>query len=428
MSYTAAVLGKTVDKPVDRREGQSPSLRDARSSKATVSIVRVHDYDCTKVYEAVKKGVELIGGLDGLIKPGSQVFVKINHLSPPSPPERGIVTHPVFTEAVLRLLKAFSANITVGDDIASHGTDGFLISGFRQMCHRADVRLVNLREGGFVEVDCNGYFLDKVYLSKIALDADVIINLPKLKTHSLTVLTGGVKNMYGTIPSGLRTRFHGEYAKKEDFGQVLTDIFCAIRPQLTIMDGIVAMEGEGPASGGLRRLGVVLASQDAVAVDAVVAKTVGLNPMDIYTTRYCDERGLGVGNLDNIRVVGEKMKSIAVPDFRAPVSATNLVIQRAPGFLPKFVTRHLCVRPQVIESQCTGCGECEKTCPAGAISVAGKTARINPSLCIECMCCHEACRFNAIVPTRSIVGIAVHSLAIIVNKLRSLSAWHSSRC
>ncbi|MDH5364958.1 MAG: DUF362 domain-containing protein, partial [Dehalococcoidia bacterium] len=342
-----------MDKLVDREERVSPSLKDARSRKATVSIVRVHDYDCTQIYEAVKKGVELIGGLERVIKPGSKVFVKINHLPPPSPPEKGIVTHPVFAEAVLRLLKTFSDNITVGDDITSHTTDGFRVSGFQQMCERVEVRLVNLREGGFVEVECNGHFLDKIYLSRIALDADVIINLPKLKTHSLTVLTGGVKNMYGTVPSGLRTKFHGEYVKSEDFSQVLTDIFSAIRPQLTIMDGIVAMEGEGPASGGLRTLGVVLASQDAVALDAVMAKMVGLKPMDIYTTRYCDERGLGVGNLDNIEVVGERLGSVVVSDFRAPASATGLVIRRAPGFLPRLVTRQLSIRPQVIENQCT---------------------------------------------------------------------------
>jgi len=411
-----------MDKLVDRQEKEFTSLRNANPGKAIVSMVRVHDYDCALIYEAVKEAVELIGGLERVIKPGSKVFVKINHLPPPSPPEKGIVTHPVFAEAVLRLLKTFSDNITVGDDITSHTTDGFRISGFQQMCERVGVRLVNLREGGFVELECNGHFLDKIYLSRIALDADVIINLPKLKTHSLTVLTGGVKNMYGTIPSGLRTKFHGEYVKSEDFSQVLTDIFSAIRPQLTIMDGIVAMEGEGPASGGLRTLGVVLASQDAVALDAVMAKMVGLKPMDIYTTRYCDERGLGVGNLDNIEVVGERLGSVAVLDFRAPASATGLVIRRAPGFLPRLVTRQLSVRPQVIESQCTGCRECEKICPAGAISVASKTARINPSLCIQCMCCHEACRFNAIVSRRSVMGVVVHLFGIVVNKLRSLSA------
>jgi len=412
-----------MDKLVDRQERGASSLRDAGLRKAVVSIVKVQDYDCGLIYEAVKKAVELIGGLQDVIKPESRVFVKINHLSPPSSPEKGIVTHPVFAEAVLRLLKTFSDNITVGDDIASQGTDGFSISGFQQMCQGIGVRLVNLRESGFVEIGCNGHFLDKIYLSRIVLDANVIVNLPKLKTHSLTVLTGGVKNMYGTIPSGLRTRFHGEYVKTEDFSQVLTDIFSATRPQLTIMDGIVVMEGEGPASGGLRRLGVVLASQDAVALDAVVAKMVGLNPMDIYTTRYCDERGLGVGKLDNIKVVGERLKSVAVSDFKAPVSASNLVMQRVPGFLPRLVTRQLSVRPRVIERQCTGCRECEKICPAGAISVASKTARINLGLCIQCMCCHEACRFNAIVPTRSTIGMVVHLFAIIVNKLRSLSAW-----
>ena len=411
-----------MDRLVDRQEKEFTSLRNANPGKAIVSIVRVHDYDCTQIYEAVKEGVELIGGLERVIKPGSKVFVKINHLPPPSPPEKGIVTHPVFAEAVLRLLKTFSDNITVGDDITSHTTDGFRVSGFQQMCERVEVRLVNLREGGFVEVECNGHFLDKIYLSRIALDADVIINLPKLKTHSLTVLTGGVKNMYGTVPSGLRTKFHGEYVKSEDFSQVLTDIFSAIRPQLTIMDGIVAMEGEGPASGGLRTLGVVLASQDAVALDAVMAKMVGLKPMDIYTTRYCDERGLGVGNLDNIEVVGERLGSVVVSDFRAPASATGLVIRRAPGFLPRLVTRQLSIRPQVIENQCTGCRKCEEICPAGAISVASKIARINPSLCIQCMCCHEACRFNAIVSRRSVMGMIVHLLGILVNKLRALSA------
>ncbi|GAI10954.1 unnamed protein product, partial [marine sediment metagenome] len=212
-------------------------------NKAKVSIVRAHDYDYAELYAAVGKGIELIGGLAKIVPPGSKVFVKINHLPPPSPAEKGIITHPVFVEVVLGLLKEVGADITVGDDITSGSGDGFQVSGFRQMCQRAGVRLTNLREAGFVETVCNGHFLDKVYVSKVSLDADVIINLPKLKTHSLCVFTGGVKNMYGNIPSGLRQKFHAEYMKSEDFSQVLTDIFSAVRPQLTIMDGIIAMEG-----------------------------------------------------------------------------------------------------------------------------------------------------------------------------------------
>jgi len=388
-------------------------------NKAKVSIVRAHDYDYAEIYAAMEKGIELLGGLAKTVPPGSKVFVKINHLSPPSPAEKGVVTHPVFVEVVLDLLKKLGADITVGDDIQSGDGDGFQISGFRQMCQKAGVRLTNLREAGFVETVCNGHFLERVCLSKIALDADVIINLPKFKTHSLCVFTGGVKNMYGTIPSGLRVKFHGEYIRNENFSQALTDIFSAIRPQLTIMDGIIAMEGEGPAAGSLRRLGVILTSQDAVAVDAVATKIIGLNPLDIHTTRYSDERGLGVGNLQNIEVVGEGIDGVTVPDFKPPASAVDMLSRRVPRVLSKFLLRQLSIKPSVIERLCSGCAECERICPTGAISVSGETAKIDHGICIQCMCCHEVCRFNAIVPKRSVAGSTIQFLVNTLRKLRA---------
>ena len=392
-------------------------------NKSKVSIVRAHDYDYAEIHAAMEKGIELLGGLAKIVPPGSKVFVKINHLSPPSPAERGLITHPVFVEVVLDLLKEVSADITVGDDIESGTRDGFKVSGFRQMCQRSGVRLTNLREAGFVETVCNGHFLEKVYLSTIALDADVIINLPKLKTHSLCVLTGGVKNMYGTIPLGLRRKFHADYIRSYDFSQVLIDIFSAVRPQLTIMDGVIAMEGEGPAAGSLRKLGVILASQDTVAVDAVATKIIGLNPLDIHTTRYSDERGLGVGNSENIEVVGERIDDVAVPDFKPPSSAVNTLSRRVPQFLPRFILNQLSIKPSVIERRCSGCSECEKICPVGAISVSGKTAKIDYGICIQCMCCHEVCRFNAIVPRRSIAGRTIQFLTnILPNILRKLMA------
>ncbi len=388
-------------------------------NKAKVSIVRVHDYDYAEIYAAMEKAIELLGGLAKIVPPGSKVFVKINHISPPSPAEKGLVTHPVFVEAVLDLLKEVGADITVGDDIQSGPGDGFQVSGFRQMCQRVGVRLTNLREAGFVETVCNGYFLEKVYLSTIALDADVIINLPKLKTHSLCVLTGGVKNMYGTIPIGLRRKFHAEYIRPEDFSQMLTDIFSAVRPQLTIMDGIIAMEGEGPAAGNLRRLGVILTSQDAVAVDAVATKIIGLNPLDIHTTRYSDERGLGVGNLENIEVIGERIDGVTVPDFKFPSSAVNALARRVPLFLPKFILRQISIKPGVIGRGGTGWAGCGKVCPIGAISVSSETAKIAHDICIECMCCHEVCRFDAIVPKQSTTGSTIQFLINTLRKLRA---------
>jgi uncharacterized protein (DUF362 family)/NAD-dependent dihydropyrimidine dehydrogenase PreA subunit len=375
-------------------------------SKLKVSVVRARDYECYQIYSALERCIELIGGLKEVIRPGSRVLIKINHLPPASVPEKGIVTHPVFTEAVIQLLKNYGAHITVGDDIES--ASGYRVSGYYEMCRRAGVRLVNLREIGFRETKCNGRFLDKAYLSKVALNADVIVNVPKLKTHSLTILTGGVKNMYGIIPKGLRTRFHGEYVSSEDFGEVLTDIFSTLIPQLTIMDGIIAMEGEGPAVGRLRQLGLIFASRDAVAVDAVVSKIIGLEPMGIHTTHCCTMRGLGVGTLGNIEVVGERIEDVSVTDFRHPIRATSTLAGKVPPFIAKVLLGELYIRPRVIRKRCTGCSECEKACPVSAISLTNEKVEINQRLCIACLCCHEVCHFGALILRRPLVGRIMH--------------------
>lgn len=390
--------------------------------RAKVAIIRAHEYDRAQIRSALEQGLALIGGWNHLIKPGDDVFVKVNHLPPPSPPERAIVTHPVFVEAVLDLLKETGAAITVGDDIRASDEDGFRTSGYRAMCERAGVELVNLKQSGFVKVRCNGHRLETIYLAKAVADADVVINLPKLKTHSLTLLTGGVKNLYGTIPSGLRTRFHGDHPRLEDFCQVLVDIFATAKPMLTIMDGIVAMEGEGPAGGKPRNLGLILASQDAVALDAAAGRIIGLDPTEVLTTRIAHERGLGVGDLRNIEVVGERIESVSLPDFSLPASAAGRFVQQLPRSLSQFFVRLLTIRPRVVTQNCVGCAACQNACPVGAIAVRKGKAKIDRSICIQCMCCHEVCRYNAIVPTRSRAGRILHAVMNAGRRLLAASA------
>jgi uncharacterized protein (DUF362 family)/NAD-dependent dihydropyrimidine dehydrogenase PreA subunit len=358
----------------------------------------------------VRKGLELIGGLDTIVQPSSKVIIKINHLSPPSPPERGIVTHPVFTEAVIMLLKENGADITVGDDIEEGEGNGFAVSGYRAMCARQGVKLVNLREGGFIEQPCAGKILKNLYISKIVREADVIINLPKFKTHSLTIFTGGTKNMYGIIPAGLRRSFHGRYLRSEDFCRMLVDIYAMAKPQLTIIDAIMAMEGEGPGSGKMKNLGLILASRDTVALDAVCGGIIGLQPGNVLTTRYAGERGLGISDLNMIDLVGEKFEDLVTKDFKLPATFARRAMNRVPRGPVKYILEQISPRPRVKKKNCTACGKCVKACPAGAARMAGKTSVIDAKLCIRCMCCHEVCRYDAIYQGRPLFGAAIYGV------------------
>ena len=375
--------------------------------RSLVAASRVKNYSLDELLPAVQKCMDLTGGLNDIVKPGSKVFVKINHLSPPSPPERGIVTHPIFTEAVIVLLKKTGADITVGDDIEENDADGFVLSGYREMCARQGVKLVNLRTAGFSETRCDGRVLKNIYLAKIALEADVIINLPKFKTHSLTTYTGGIKNMYGVIPAGLRRRFHGDYLRPEDFSQMLVDINMILKPKLTVMDGIMAMEGEGPGSGTMKNLGLILASRDVTALDAVAGAIIGLKTEKVLTTRDAGARGLGNSDLSKIDIAGETLDALKVTDFKLPATGYRTAMKRAPHGIAKYVLEQTSPRPLVKIQKCTACGKCVKACPAGAATIVNKKAAIDPKLCIRCMCCHEVCRYEAIYPGRPLLGKAV---------------------
>jgi uncharacterized protein (DUF362 family)/Pyruvate/2-oxoacid:ferredoxin oxidoreductase delta subunit len=389
-------------------------------NRSKVAIVKANEYDDSHIRAAIETGLAQIGEWKSLFEPGARVFVKINHLSPPSTPERGIITHPVFARAVLGLLKDTGASITVGDDIQAYGEDGFAVSGFRRMCEEVGVDLVNLKEKGFVELRCDGERLKTLHLSRVVHEADIIVNLPKLKTHSLTLFTGGVKNFYGVIPVGRRTQFHGEHNRLEDFSQVLVDIFSMAKPHLTIMDAVDAMEGEGPGSGSVRRLGLILLSKDAVSVDAVASRLIGVDPGRVLTTRFAHERGLGVGELASIDVVGEQIESVSVPDFILPASGSARLVGGMPRFLVQFLTARLAVRPRVIKPNCVACRACERACPVAAIAVVQGKARVNRRTCIRCMCCHEVCRYGAIAPARSLLGAIIHGVMNAGRKLLAL--------
>jgi len=390
--------------------------------KVKVSIVKQDDYSSEKVYQAIQQSLHLLGGLDNFLRPKSKVLVKINHISPPSPPERGLVTHPDFTKEVLRVLKESGHKVSVGDDIQSKERDGFLASNYRQVCQELGISLINLKEKGFREVECEGQFLKKTLVSQACLDADHIINLPKLKTHSFTIYTGAVKNMYGIIPYGLRLKYHRQYINNEDFSQMLVDILSCVPPQLNIMDGIIAMEGEGPSAGNLRNAGVILASSDAVALDAVATKIVGFNPMDIYTTFHAHNRGLGTGRIEDIEVIGERIQDVQLKNFKHSAIAIGLLRRKLPSFLYAYFQNHLALTPEVRKENCTVCLECIEICPVNAVELHEELVWIKKKGCIQCMCCHEVCRYNAIKLKKTFIGRIVRVIFTAWERINSLFA------
>lgn len=378
--------------------------------KTKVSLVKLKDYKSENVNSAVRKSLGLLGGLENILKPRTKVFVKINHLSPASPPERAIITHPDFTKEVLRFLKEVDLKITVGDDIQSEQKDGFIVSGYRQLCDELGVRLVNLKEMGFKEVHCRGQVLKKIYISPLLLESDYILNLPKLKTHSFSIFTGAIKNMFGIIPYGLRLKYHRQYARNEIFSQMLVDIFSCAPPHLNIMDAVVAMEGEGPSAGNPITLGLIIASEDAVALDAVASKIAGFNPMDIYTTENAHLRGLGTGIIEELEIIGEKIRDVEVKNFKHSAIAIGFLRRKIPSFLYAYIQEQLTLTPEVIRDKCTDCMQCIEICPRGAAKHAKDSAWIDESFCIHCMCCHEVCRFLAIRLKQRPIGRLIRAI------------------
>jgi ferredoxin len=225
-------------------------------------------------------------------------------------------------------------------------------------------------------------------------EADVVISVPKLKTHGLTVLTGAVKNPYGAIPGFRKAELHKLAPKPAPFSEIVADVYEAVRPDLTVMDAVVALEGDGPSTKGApRKIGALLAGTDAVAIDAVAGAILGLRENDVPTTAAALRRGLGAG-IDFTDVVGSSIGDVRPDGFR---HASSRLVHIVPTWAVWLLGRYLWVRPHVLADKCVSCGLCIETCPVEAISPGpDMISRINHDKCIECLACVESCPEDSI--------------------------------
>jgi Pyruvate/2-oxoacid:ferredoxin oxidoreductase delta subunit len=244
-----------------------------------------------------------------------------------------------------------------------------------------------------VEVAVEGQRIRRAVIAQPVAQARQIINVAKLKTHGLMGFTGAVKNLFGCIPGTEKATMHLRLADREHFAGMLVDLYLALKPQLSIIDGIVAMEGQGPRQGNPRPVGLLIAGTDGVAVDAVACAVVGIDPMSIPTIRVAHQQGVGQGDLTKIRILGAPLEEVQVRDFKP--AETSVTLGGVPKPIWNLLQKQLTSRPYIITERCVGCGVCARCCPADTI-VLDKTAKIVDDKCIRCYCCHELCPEDAV--------------------------------
>lgn len=341
-----------------------------------------------------------------LIKKNSRVVIKPNLLTPASP-DRAVLTHPLIVKASVEYVLQKGAHPQISD---SPGTGSFekilRESGIRDALTGLHVDPKEFETSLFIDI---GEPFKHIEIAEDALKADVLINLPKLKTHTQMLLTLGVKNLFGCIVGLRKPEWHFRTGvDREMFAKLLVKIYKAVNPTVTILDGILAMEGQGPGKGGIpREIGVLIGSNDALAVDTFVCKIIGIDTDRLLTNKVAKE--MGFFN-EEIYVKGDRISEIK--DFKLP-QITPLVF--GPKRLHRIMRKHLVQRPVCDDSICELCEECLQYCPANAISHDSKKIRFNYDACIRCYCCIEVCPQGALRAEETLPGKIVRKV-LKVNK------------
>ena len=342
-------------------------------------------------YENVHQAVERVFELFPLALEGKKVLIKPNLLRGSDAAE-GIVTNPAVLRAVVEKVETMApSSIVVGDN------PGMFNYGANEECFRK-TGLMEAAKGHYrnigndsERVDFNPDFMPQVGVSRAALEADVLISLPKFKTHGLTVVTGGIKNSYGLLPGAQKARLHKAAGSPERFHEMLVDVFRLRVPDLFVVDAVVGMEGNGPASPDLRHIGLILASDNAVALDAVIATMMGCEPGRLRFLQKANEVGLGDYDLGTIDIIGELKR---LPDFKLPPLGGEAIAQNEG--VQAFIQARTLLRPKADPDLCTGCGTCVEQCPVSALSMPDHLPQVDAETCITCFCCQEICPEKAI--------------------------------
>jgi uncharacterized protein (DUF362 family)/Pyruvate/2-oxoacid:ferredoxin oxidoreductase delta subunit len=372
-------------------------------TRYAVALAQCPTYDLEPLRQALRKLLAEIGGLGAFVTPGQKVLIKPNLLAP-RPPESAITTHPALIRAIAELVKEQGAYPYVGDSPGGFGVlqrieSLWEITGMKQAAADSGAQLVNFEKSPLKEIELRaGKKTVKIHIAAcVQDDFDVIINVPKFKTHSLTITTGAIKNMFGVMPGLTKVYFHKIGPRKEEMSALLVALFAQVTPQLNIMDGIIGMEGEGPGSTGTPiQTGFLLAAANALALDMVQARLMEIPFDQVPILVQAVKAGLGPENWEKIDLLGGTLTGIKPARFDRPATS---YMDRVPAFIVPVLSylskRVHITRPVVDEELCTVCQICLKNCPVKTIQLKKGRIRVDYKKCIECFCCLELCPAKA---------------------------------
>ena len=371
--------------------------------ESKVYIVQCPNY--AEIGEKLTSLVNLMGGMGKFARNGEKIVLKANLLRE-ARPEQAVCTHPSLIAAVGSLTRKEGAVPVIAD--SPGGGYRYTVKTLDKI-YRTSGMLEAAGQAG-IEVNrditsrpvsyADGMLTKHFDIITPVFEADAVFNLCKMKTHLFTVMTGAVKNIFGVIPGLSKTGYHAKLHDSTRFVGMLLDLAQYISPRLNIMDAVWAMEGNGPGSGDPRQVGLLLGSENPLALDVAAGEIMGIDRTQNPIIMEAERRALKPNRIDEIEVIGAKLADVKVPDFkRSQVSAGSLGLESIPWYqriLEPLAKNAFTVRPRVIWNRCIACGTCIEGCPVEAVSFVKERAFIDDDKCIRCYCCHELCPEEAI--------------------------------